>query len=86
MYVTQDSDFVWGNVDVALKLFPNVLNFSFAPIEKKKKIYLGFRQHMVFHQGGKLDAVYLSVFQQFLAETAIGSAVFYYEIDMPKGN
>ena len=35
--VTQVSDFVRGNVDVALKLFPNVLNFSFAPIEKKKK-------------------------------------------------
>ena len=24
------------NIDVALKLFPNVLNFAFAPIETKK--------------------------------------------------
>ena len=35
MYVTQVLDFVWGFVDVALKLFPKVLNYHFAPIEKK---------------------------------------------------
>ena len=32
--VTHDSDFVWGNVDVSLRLFPKALNFSFSPIEK----------------------------------------------------
>ena len=36
IYVTDVLDFVWGNVDVALKLFPNVLNFLIASIEKKK--------------------------------------------------
>ena len=35
IYVTQVLDFVSGIV-VALKLFPEVLNFLFAPIEKKK--------------------------------------------------
>ena len=34
-YVTDFLDFVWGNVDVALKLFPDALYFLFAPIEKK---------------------------------------------------
>ena len=33
--VTQVLDFVWGNVDVALKLFPDALNFLIAPIGKK---------------------------------------------------
>ena len=36
IYVTQVLDFVWGIVAVALKLFPNVLNFLVAPIEKTK--------------------------------------------------
>ena len=36
IYVTQVSDFVWGIVVVALKLFPKALNFLFTPIEKEK--------------------------------------------------
>ena len=36
IYVTQDSDFVLGVIDAALKLFPNDLKFLIAPIEKKK--------------------------------------------------
>ena len=39
----------------------------------------GFWRYLVFRSGGKLDSVFLSVFRQcgqFLAETAIGSAVF----------
>ena len=42
IYVTQVLDFVWGFVDVALKLFPKVLNFHFAPTEKKKKRWCSF--------------------------------------------
>ena len=36
IHVTQVLDFVCGIVVVALKLFPNALNFLIAPIEKKK--------------------------------------------------
>ena len=39
IHVTQDSDFVWGVIDVALKLFPSVLNFSFAPIERVQVLF-----------------------------------------------